>query len=206
MSRLQASMFTDVDAARSGTDLCQQVMRALDKQQCCTLNTSGQVFLINGREKRYLNDTQGSEYPKEWDEQLLVEPENSQRMQMTGLSGRPVDELLWSLAWHDSGGQMLEGCRRNDVVSFSRWPNLTRLPKSADTYRIVALLKARPTSVVLAARLLGISEDNVVQVYCAGQRAGYAHPINRVAAVPEIKPHRHRSLIVRLFQRLQQGS
>lgn len=117
--------------------------------------------------------------------------------------GRPLDELLWTLGWHRSGGELLEQCRRNDVVLFSRWPNLSRLPVSASTHRIVALFTARPSSVVLASRLLGVSEDEVAQVYSAGMTAGYAAPINRTIDPPVAKPHRHKSLIGRLIQHLQ---
>lgn len=190
-----------------------QEIRALG--QCGCLVVGGQRLRIHGGEARYLDE---SGVVSGWLNALsnslnlaesfkLVEferlmPDSSEMVRVVQ-KGRSLDELLWITAWLHSDGQLLSGCRRDDVVSFHRWPNLSRLPHLASTHRIVALLTQRPSSIVLASRLLKIPEDEIAQVYCAGQRAGYAAPINRQVEEPVTRTHRHQSLITRLMTRLQ---
>jgi hypothetical protein len=118
-------------------------------------------------------------------------------------SGRPLDELIWCMAFHLSDGELLSGCRRDDVVKLTRWPNLTRLPNTPNGFRIAALLTQRATSPVLASRLLKISEAEINRFYSAAQRAGYTTIINRQpSTVIERKEHRHQSIIGKLFAHL----
>lgn len=187
-------------------DVLNQVGQLIGEQKCCRFTVSGTQILLCPEAGKFLADTTLA--TSQWSVDMEVEhvetlQSASSEMRRVADQGRPLDELLWTLAWHCSSGQLLDDCRRNDVVSFSRWPNLTRLPSNGTTARVVALMTARPSSVVLASRLLGISEDAVAQVYSAGMKAGYATPVNRVVEAPTLKPHKHRSLIGRLMDRLQ---
>lgn len=179
--------------------------------QCGIFNLHGHRVLIHGGEQRYL-DEGGTLFQLHHvlDNQMVIGEfervmPDGKDMQHTVRNGRPLDELIWSCAWHQSAGELLDGCRRDDVVSFTRWPNLSRIPHKGTTHRIVALLTQRPSSIVLASRLLHVDEADVAQVYSAGKRAGYAAPINRQVQEPVTKTHRHQSLISRLMARLQRN-
>jgi hypothetical protein len=117
---------------------------------------------------------------------------------------RPVDELLWNCVYGMAEHGLLPGCRRDDVVQLNRWPNLTRLKCGSNGVRIAALLTARPTSLVLASRILDIDEQEVFRFYCACKYAGMIRMVNR-ADVPSVisgNEHKHLLLIRRLFDRL----
>ena len=174
-------------------------------QRCASVILAGARIYVRGDAKRFVCEVPMDQLDAErlQIDQLDWLDASEDVMQNVSDRGRPLDELLWTLGWHRSGGQLSDQCRRNDVVRFSRWPNLTRLPTAASTHRIIALLTARPSSIVLASRLLGVPEAEVAQVYSAGMAAGYAMPINRQVEAPVVKPHRHKSLIGRLIKRLQ---
>ena len=184
---------------------CERIDQVVYQQQCASLTLSGTKIYLRGDVRQFVCELPMKQLQAE-DMQINQQemlPPSEGIMQTVKERGRPVDELLWTLGWHRSGGQLADQCRRNDVVLFSRWPNLSRLPTRASTHRIIALLTARPSSIVLASRLLGVSEEEVAQVYSAGMAAGYAAPINRKIEPPVVKPHRHKSLIGRLMQHLQ---
>ena len=92
---------------------------------------------------------------------------------------RPIDELLWMAAFHASKGRMIEGTSMFDVVQFHHWPNLPKLPHTANTARICALLTRHPTTIMLAHRLLGIKREEVYRVYSAAYAAGIANIIHQ---------------------------
>jgi len=116
--------------------------------------------------------------------------------------GRNIDELMWTVAFHASGGRLMEGCRRDDVVQFRHWPNLSRLPTTPNTMRIVALLTRHPTSITLARRLLKVEREEIYQVYSAARCAGIAHVLNRKAEEPVLKPHRNQALLGLLLNKI----
>jgi len=120
-------------------------------------------------------------------------------------TGRPLSELLWQCAWHWSSGQLLPGCRRDDVVKLRCWPNLTRISVSRNSMRIAALLTARPTSLVLASRILNIEEKEVFQFYSAARYAGLVETINRDNRVLTMTKGRRRnlSMIRRLLKHIE---
>lgn len=188
-------------------EVLDQVRQLIEDQPYCCFTLAGERIYLNASSGRFLSDVPLARLIADDGALLMRDIETLTSadavMQTVEERGRPLDELLWTIAWHCSNGQLLEGCRRNDVVSFSRWPNLTRLPANGTTSRIVALMTARPSSVVLASRLLGVAEEAVAQVYSAGMRAGYAAPVNRVVEMPTLKSHKHKSLIGRLMARLQ---
>ena len=120
--------------------------------------------------------------------------------------GRPLDELLWTLAhtgYSEATCCLQQGARRDDVIQLQRWPNLTRVAHSANTHRLAALFSARPTSVVLAARVLELDEVEVLQFYTAALQAGLVRRLNRPLATPDIRRHRHQDLLGAMMRHLR---
>jgi len=125
----------------------------------------------------------------------------------SGEAQRPIDELLWTLGYYSFNGSLSFGCRRDDVVKMVRWPNYTRLPHDSSFHRISALLTSRPTSIVLASKLLNIPEEEVYRFYNAARYAGYVKAINRPdSEIPTPRKHKHQSLIQRLFKHMSRSS
>lgn len=98
-------------------------------------------------------------------------------------TGKDVRDLLWQLAFYIYQDNLIEGCSENDVIQFSRWPNLTRLPTTPNTARISALLTRHPTSVTLVRRILGIDKSEVNRVISAAISAGI---VNTVSHAPSL--------------------
>lgn len=105
--------------------------------------------------------------------------EGDPSLAMVRAEGRPLSELQWECAFHQAEGRLLPGCRRDDVVKLNAWPNLTRLSRTKNSFRIAALLNHRPTSPVLASRILNVDEKEVYQFYSAAKYAGLTDTINR---------------------------
>jgi len=116
--------------------------------------------------------------------------------------GRNIDELLWCAAFHASKGRLMKGCFRDDVVKLRHWPNVTRIPVTPNTMRIIALLTGHPTSIVLAKHLLKIDIGELHQFYSAAHCAGIAHVLNRKPDDPILKPHRNRALLGLLLDKI----
>mgnify|MGYP001426156569 CR=1 FL=1 len=115
---------------------------------------------------------------------------------------RPVSELLWTVAYHQSNGALLGQCRRDDVVQLVRWPNFTRLPHELSDHRMAALLTRRATSLVLASRVLKTDEPELNRFYSAAHAAGYTRIVNRPAStVIERQEHKHQTIIGKLINR-----
>lgn len=121
---------------------------------------------------------------------------------------RHIAELLWMAGFHASKGRMTEGTSIFDVVQFQHWPNLPKLPQTANTARICALLTRHPTTIMLAHRLLGIKKDEVYRIYSAAYAAGIAKIIHQnpeVTAAAEPEPEEKseaRGLFRSLFARI----
>jgi hypothetical protein len=109
--------------------------------------------------------------------------------------GRNIDELLWQAGFHASGGRLMQGCLRDDVVQLRHWPNLSRLPSTPNAMRISALLTRHPTSIMLAQRLLKVEAAEIYRFYSAARCAGLAHVLNRKPEEPVLKPHRNQALL-----------
>lgn len=118
--------------------------------------------------------------------------------------GRDVGEFYWQTAFHMSNGELLEGCREEDVVNIKQWPNFTRLVRTPNTYRITALLTERATSLDMAARLLEIQISEVNQYYSAAYHAGYAEVLNRPPEKDiQFTPHHAIGIIKQLINRFR---
>lgn len=131
----------------------------------------------------------------------VLEP--AEAAQRVGTSiGRNLDEFMWTAAFHASGGRLMEGCNTYDVVQFSHWPNLSRLPHTPNTMRIVAMLVQHTTSIALAYRLLKIEAKELYQIYSAARCAGIAQVVNAAAQEPVLKPHRNQTLLSSLMSKI----
>jgi len=103
-------------------------------------------------------------------------------------SGKDIRDLLWQLAFYIYEGSLIEGCSENDVIQFSRWPNLTRLPITPNAARISALLTRHPTSITLVRRVLGIDKSEVNRVISAAFSAGIINTISRGPSLVSSEP------------------
>lgn len=131
----------------------------------------------------------------------VLEPADAGR-RAEALHGRNVDELMWTAGFHASNGRLMEGCNTYDVVQLQHWPNLTRLPHTPNTMRIVAMLTRHATSIALAHRLLKIEPAELYRVYSAARCAGLARVINGTAQEPALKPHRNHTLLSQLMAKI----
>lgn len=116
--------------------------------------------------------------------------------------GRNIDELMWQAAFYVSEGRLMEGCNQADVIQLDYWPNLTRLPHTQNSFRILALLSKHPTSVFFASRLLKVPASEIYQIYSAAKAAGLGRAINRKAEEPSLAPHRSQSLLSSLLKKI----
>lgn len=131
----------------------------------------------------------------------LLEPaEISQHL--GGKSGRNIDELMWYAGFHASAGRLMEGCFTYDVVQIRHWPNLSRLPRTPNTMRIMAMLTRHTTSIALAHRLLKIDPKELYRVYSAARCAGLARVVNGAVQEPVLKPHRNQTLLSQLMAKI----
>ncbi len=89
-----------------------------------------------------------------------------------------LEDMMWRAAYYVSEGGLTEGCTVFDVVRLRRWPNLTRLPSTPNTFRIFALLSRYPTSIGLVHRMLSISKDEVFRAVSAAYCAGLIEKVN----------------------------
>lgn len=106
-----------------------------------------------------------------------------------GGSGRDLEELLWTAAWHASAGRLPEDCHRHDVIELTRWPNLSRLPGDADIMRLCALLSRSAHGLTLACRLLDVSEEDANRFYSAALYSGILRQISRNSNEVEAANH-----------------
>ncbi len=103
-------------------------------------------------------------------------------------TGRPVGELLWQLAFKLSSGKLLDDCKPEDIVFLNEWPNFTRVAKTPNSFRIAALLAARPIHLDIAARLLSVPVEEVYQFYSAANTAGISGRLDRVGESSQTNP------------------
>jgi hypothetical protein len=113
---------------------------------------------------------------------------NSTELSSISPSGKDIRDLLWQLAFYLYEDSLIESCSENDVIQFSRWPNLTRLPVTPHTARICALLTRHPTSIMLVRRVLGIDKKEVNRVISAAFSAGIVNTISRGPSLSSYEP------------------
>ncbi|MCY0963783.1 hypothetical protein [Parathalassolituus penaei] len=194
------------------TNLVKTLQLALDKSESFQIYPiQGRGILVNAKARTYADPHRLA--PKlvacarEGRSTIRRISSRSDAMQEAELQMRPVEELLWTLAFQEHHVRDIpEHCRRDDVVSLRYWPNFTRVPSSPNAYRIAALFKARPTSIVLASRILEVDEDEVLRFYHAANCAGLVERINRQGEMVTTKQHRHHGLIRSLMNRFRRST
>jgi hypothetical protein len=161
---------------------------------------SGEIILVDGPNRSFLASQQALQEAASLDvkKRFKTRPAQPPRSAAT----RPIEELFWAVAFHQSGGNLLRHCQRQDVVLFRRWPNLTRVPQTANTSRICALLTRRATSIVLASKILKISEEEIFRVYSAAYYSGISHTVNRAPDVVQPAAHKQASLLGKMMSHL----
>ncbi len=168
------------------------VKKAVDyKKSICILFYSGEYLcstdeylVIVGGDKQFLANNINYEKlatAKPGDFRIKPLKSTSPLVKEVEKRGRDVSEFYWQTAFHMSDGELLEGCRAEDVVNLTHWPNFTRLIRTPNTYRITALLTERATSLDMAARLLSVQLNEMNQFYSAAYHAGYVEVLNRPA-------------------------
>jgi hypothetical protein len=203
----------ELDARTAGVDyfnpedyLINILRRATANEQdlLVELDGVGEIILLSSRGEYFGFATDMATFctvPTEQYRITILGPDHL-RMPTEKSVGRNIDELMWQAAFHASGGRLMEGCFRDDVVELSYWPNLTRLPLTENTPRIVALLNRHPTSVTFAARLLKVEMEEMYQFYSAARCAGLARAINRTPEEPKLEPHRNQTLLSALLAKV----
>lgn len=124
---------------------------------------------------------------------------------LNNVRGRPMEELLWIAGFTGYTEERCcldAGCRRDDVIRLNYWPNFTRLPTTANSFKLASLFSSRPTSIVLAAHILDVPEHEVMQFYNAACYSGLASRLNRQAEPVQTRTHRQHGLIRNLFNHL----
>lgn len=182
-----------------------QIQRATMNEQSILVELgNNQKLLVCGQKKRYLpigSESRNLKAVRLNQFHIKLIEANSPLLNKVIEHGRPLDELAWQAAFNLSNGKLLPGCRRDDVISLTQWPNFPRLKHSANAERIAALFAARPTSIELASRILHIPVKELCQFYSAACYAGYTHLLNRKAEEFELKPHKSASIINKMMDR-----
>ena len=182
------------------------VRRATSNKQDVLLESDdyGDLLLLSSRGEYFdgLSNIQAfCTLPSSQIKVTILKPDD-QRIPGEDMVGRNIDELMWIGAYYASDGHLMYGCYRDDVVEMDYWPNLTRLPHTANTPRIISLLSRHPTSITFAIRLLKIDASEVYQIYSAARSAGLARAINRKPEEPKLEPHRNQSLLSALLTKI----
>lgn len=187
---------TVITALRRAVSNDQDLLLRLDQSnELVLLASRGEYFSRLAHEKRFFTapvDEIG----------ISILGKGDKRSPSSESVGRSVDELLWKAAYYASEGRLMHGCYPADMVEIAYWPNLTRLPHTSNTWRIIALLSRHPAPVAFVARLLKVPAEEIYQCYSAAHCAGLARPINRKFEEPTLEPHRHQSLISSLMRKI----
>lgn len=182
-----------------------QIKRAISNQQNILIElVNDQKIMLCGKKNRYLPIGTQSRNLREVKLQqfhIQVIDQTSTLLNRVIEHGRPVDELAWQAAYNLSNGRLLPGCRRDDVIALTQWPNFPRIKHSGNAERMAALFASRPTSIELASHILHIPVKELCQFYSAASYAGYTRLLNRQAETFELKPHKNSSIIIKLMDR-----
>lgn len=184
------------------------IRRAIQNRQDVLLSVSGAgATVVRGARGEYFSEPGGFDPGKFYTATAghirvaVLETEDADR-RADSRTPRNVDELLWMAGFHASGGRLMEGCNTYDVVQFQHWPNLTRLPHTPNTMRIVAMLTRHATSIALAHRLLKIEPAELYRIYSAARCAGLVRVVNGAVQEPALKPHRNQTLLSHLMAKI----
>ncbi|MDD4910860.1 MAG: hypothetical protein PHP57_01065 [Sideroxydans sp.] len=117
---------------------------------------------------------------------------------------RGLGELMWHFAFASPSAQLLDEYSIYDVVKFKQWPNLTRLPSTPNTSRIISLLTRHPTTLAHVQQKLKIESSEIHQVFNAAHYAGIVEVVSRArakASAPciQVKPSHEQNFFRSLF-------
>ena len=171
-------------ALKKGQDI--KILFYSDEYLC----SSDRYLAVLGSAKRYLSQNITiSNILGISDSQIKVIPLNdgAPLKKRTRHIGRPVDELLWQLAFKLSSGKLINNCKKEDIVYLSQWPNFTRVARTPNSLKIAALLAARPIHLDIAARLLSVPVEEVYQFYSAADMAGYTTRLSKAQGTNEVE-------------------
>ncbi len=166
------------------------VQRALHSQTATliALPDKGELIILPELRQYHLNTCNIAEFSLVPATSFNIRPLSNVELISMPVAGKDVRELLWELAFHLYEESLVPDCSENDVVEFSRWPNLTRLPVTPNTARICALLTRHPTSIMLIRRVLGIDRHEVNRVISAAHSAGIVNTVSRGPSAINIEP------------------
>ena len=171
------------DALNKGEDI--KILFYSDDYLC----SSDRYLAILGSAKRYLSQNITiSNILGTSEKHIKIMPlnDNAPLKKRTRSTGRPVDELLWQLAFKLSSGKLINNCKKEDIVYLSQWPNFTRVARTPNALKIAALLAARPIHLDIASRLLAVPVEEVYQFYSAADMAGYTTRLSKAEKADEI--------------------
>ena len=168
-------------------NIVQRVLSSQDNTQI-TLPGIGNITILSQRREYYADVKNMSEFSIAPAESFEIKSLDSSELSSISHPGKDVRDLLWQLAFYIYEDSLIESCSENDVIQFSRWPNLTRLPITANTARICALLTRHPTSITLVRRILGIDKKEVSRVISAAFSAGIVNMISRGPSLVSSEP------------------
>lgn len=118
-----------------------------------------------------------------------------------------VEELFWTIGYAASQGRLVDALSPTDVLQVTEWPNLTRVPLGPHGLRLAVLMRRRPTSIPVAARLARAPRDHVHRVLSAAWAAGLLRTINRASNPSEsresIEEADSMSIVQSLLRRLR---
>lgn len=173
----------------------QDLLLEQDIGSVLVLSSRGEYFSRTSDERSFFSSSVS-------ETRISILSKGDRRLPSPDTIGRNIDELMWKAAFHVSEGRLLRGCHPVDMVAMSTWPNLSRIPHTPNTPRIIALLTRHPTSIILAARVLKIAPAEIYQFYSAARCAGLAQPVNCSQEEPHLKPHRNQTLLSTLLEKL----
>ncbi len=159
-------------------NIVQRVLNSQANSQI-TLPGMGSITILSKKQEYHADVKDMLEFSIAPVENFEIRTIENAELTSISASGKDVRDLLWQLAFHIYENSLIESCSENDVIQFSRWPNLTRLPTTEHTARICALLTRHPTSITLVRRVLGIDKKEVNRIISAAFSAGIVTTISR---------------------------
>lgn len=120
----------------------------------------------------------------------------------------PQEIFMWKLGMMTSRGRLPTNVNVNSKVYLRRWPNLTRFSYSDNDMRIISYWVRQATSMKDIANSLGLSEQEVFNVYTAALAAGLANKVEHEADMlpisPKVVESKERGLLTSILKRLIQ--
>ncbi len=171
---------TEVPAFAPATHLLNTIKQILNSKidTQIILPGHGEITILPQRQQYHANIQDIVEFSTSPSTSFETIPLSNFTPTSNSASGKDIRELLWQLAFYAYDHKLIENCSENDVVQFIRWPNLTRLPVTANTARICALLTRHPTSIMLVRRVLGIDRNEVNRIISAAYSAGIVKTVS----------------------------